>query len=306
MRYIEAAGRLGSIAKAAQELGISQSSISAAIDSLEQRMNYDLFVRTPAKGIRATPAGTAAIHTIREFLEQSKHFETELKSIGGQEGGTLRIACFVTAAGSFLPPILQEFKLAHPNVRIEFLEDNMEGVVDLLEDGRADVAFTYSDVVSPNHVFDPLVSVPPFALVAQDSNLAKQDDVSLAELATLPMVLLDLKLTKGYYLRLVTDAGHDVRVSHRTESVEMVRTLVSNGFGFSILNAKPSEYIEGHSSYRPVPIREMMPHREFGILRQSGMRHPKIVRNFVELCSQLKNKGAFEEMIVEKPSKRLP
>jgi len=113
-------------------------------------------------------------------------------------------------------------------------------------------------------------------------------------------VLLDLPLTKGYYARLMTDMGYDVQVAHRTQSVEMVRTLVSNGFGFSILNAKPSEYIEGHSMYCPVPIREALPEREFGILRQAGMRHPRIVRTFVQLCKDLKESDTFEKMVVRK------
>ena len=300
MQYVEAAGRLGSIAKAAKEIGISESSISAAIDSLEQQLEFDMFVRTPAKGIQPTPAGLSAMQIIHDFMEQQKHFETELTSVGGSEGGKLRIACFVTAAGSFVAPILSEFKAMHPKVQFEFLEGNMEEVVVLLEEGKADVALTYSDVVGPGHIFEPLVATPPFALVAESCPLARQDDVSLAELSKMPMVILDLPLTKGYYSRLVTNAGYDVTVSHRTESVEMVRTLVANGFGFSILNAKPSEYIEGHSQYRPVPIRDTLPIRQFGILCQSGIRHPRIVRRFVEICGELRSKGAFERMVVQK------
>ena len=118
MQYVEAAGRLGSIAKAAKEIGISESSISAAIDSLEQQLAFDMFVRTPAKGIQPTPAGISAMQIIHDFLEQQKHFETELTSVGGSEGGKLRIACFVTAAGSFVAPILSEFKAKHPKVEI--------------------------------------------------------------------------------------------------------------------------------------------------------------------------------------------
>ena len=58
LRYVEAAGRLGSIAKAAIEVSISQSSITASIDALEAALDYALFVRTPAKGI--TPHRPAA------------------------------------------------------------------------------------------------------------------------------------------------------------------------------------------------------------------------------------------------------
>jgi hypothetical protein len=63
LRYVEAAGRLGSIAKAAVEVSISQSSITASIDALEASLDYALFVRTPAKGITpdiGRPRGFAA------------------------------------------------------------------------------------------------------------------------------------------------------------------------------------------------------------------------------------------------------
>ncbi len=58
LRYVEAAGRLGSIAKAADELAISQSSITAAIDSLEFGLDYDMFVRTPAKAFNPPHQGS--------------------------------------------------------------------------------------------------------------------------------------------------------------------------------------------------------------------------------------------------------
>lgn len=50
LRHIGAAGRLGSIANAATKLSISQSSIAAAIDGLEDKLGFDIFLRTPAKG----------------------------------------------------------------------------------------------------------------------------------------------------------------------------------------------------------------------------------------------------------------
>lgn len=300
MRYVESAGRHGSIAKAAKERGISESSISVAIDILEEQLGFDMFMRTPAKGIQTTPAGNSALQTIQEFLSQLQHVETELTAIGGEAGGTLRIACFVTAAGSFVAPILHEFRAQYPNVRIEFLEGNMDDVVDLIDRGKADVAFTYADVVGTDHTFEPLVETPPFALVARENPLTQNCDVSLDQLVRMPMISLDLPLTKDYYARLVKDAGYDVTVAHRTESVEMVRALVSNGFGFSILNAKPSEYIEGHSEYRLLPIREALPIRQFGILRQQGIRHPRIVRRFVEICQNLKADAAYDRMVVQK------
>lgn len=298
MVYIEAAGRLGSIANAATELNISQSSISAAINALEDDLQYDIFVRVPAKGIQPTPAGRNALQTMREFLDQLRHFETEIRSIGGEASGVIRIACFVTAVGSFLPPILRKFSLAYPKFTIELIEENMEGVVTLLNDGKADMVFTYKEMAEATHIFEPLIDVPPYALVSRNDELARQEDVSLAELATRPMVLFDLPRTTGYYSRFLTDAGFDIRIAHTTESVEMVRTLVANGFGFSILNALSPEYIDGRSLYKALPIRDKLTPRVFGILRRAGVRQPAVIRAFIDLCGQLKAERMFESMIV--------
>ncbi|MGH6778327.1 MAG: helix-turn-helix domain-containing protein, partial [Bradyrhizobium sp.] len=57
LRYIEAAARTGSIANAANELNISQSAVTAAIDKFEEALGYELFLRVPAKGIKTTPSG---------------------------------------------------------------------------------------------------------------------------------------------------------------------------------------------------------------------------------------------------------
>lgn len=301
LRYIEAAGRLGSISGAAQELNISQSSVSAAIDALEENLSYDLFLRTPAKGVQATPAGVEAMEIIREFLDQHTHFRTELLSIGGEASGAIRIACFVAAVGLCVPPILQRFQAARPLVKIELFEETLEGVVSMVNQGMADIAFTYADIAGNEHDFAPLVDVPPYALVSKDDPIAAQNDVSLAELSSRPMVLFDLPQTTGYYLRFMTGAGHDVAIAHKTDSVEMVRTLVASGFGFSILNARPQEYREGVSNYCIRPIRDDVVSRPFGILRKKGMRQPRIVRAFVDMCIEQSGLGAFEVMTVRSP-----
>ncbi|MEO0679826.1 MAG: LysR family transcriptional regulator, partial [Pseudomonadota bacterium] len=68
LRYVEAAGRLGSIASAAGELNISQSSITSAIDALETEVGFDLFIRTRAKGLKTTSSGDQIIQMISNFI----------------------------------------------------------------------------------------------------------------------------------------------------------------------------------------------------------------------------------------------
>lgn len=298
LRYVEAAGRTGSISKAADELNISQSSITAAIDGIEASMQFDLFTRVPAKGIHETPAGTQSLRLIRDFLGQYRDFEAELTAVGGATTGTVRIACFATAAASFLPLVMQRFAQASPDVAIGLLEGNMETVVDMLNEGKADVAFTYAEVAQDQHRFEPLAKLPPYALISTSDPLASQDTVSLAELSGRAMVSLDLPRSIGYYSGMFATVGLEVEVAHSTLSTEMIRTLVAAGFGFTILNAKPPNYVEGGRGYRAVPIRDKLPIREFGILIPLRTRPPLAVRSFLDLCRQLSKDGVFEAMAI--------
>jgi DNA-binding transcriptional LysR family regulator len=299
LRYVEATGRLGSIANAAIELNISQSSITAAIGALESQIGFDLFVRTPAKGISVTPAGQETINLIRSFITQSRQFEAEVSAIGGESTGSVRIACYATAAPSFLPPILKNFKSHYPNTSIKFLEGNMETIMAFLKGGEADLAFTYEVSMEEGQHFTPLFTAPPYALMALDDPLAQQDSVSLAELADRPMVMLDLPRTKAYFNAMFEQSGLKPNLVHSTRSTEIVRALVLGGYGYSLLNICPPNYGTGDTPFRVVPLRNPIASPVFGIVTRSDTRQPKIVNSFISQCLELKSAGVFDEIIAK-------
>lgn len=74
LRYFDAAVRSGSISRAAAEMHISQSSITASIDAIEQSLGMELFRRVPAKGVQPTEAGHVVATRIADFLEQARRF----------------------------------------------------------------------------------------------------------------------------------------------------------------------------------------------------------------------------------------
>lgn len=302
LRYVEAAGRHGSIAAAAADQSISQSSITAAIDAMESRLGYDLFVRTPAKGIQPTPAGRDTVALIRRFLDSSQHFESEMGSIGGRTTGAIRVGCYATAAPSFLPPILTSLRARYPGVSVTLLETDMTAIMGLLDNGEADIAFTYEQTVDGRHKFDPLFEAPPFAVIAADNPLAQQTSVRLEELANVPMIMLDLPHSRAYFSKLFTDRNLMPNIGHSTRSSEMVRALVACGYGFSILNIRPSDYQPGRSPYQLVPISGNVFAPVFGIASQAVMRLPGMVQATLSHCLELRDKGVFDRLAIREPS----
>ncbi|MFD2856666.1 LysR family transcriptional regulator [Seohaeicola zhoushanensis] len=227
LRYVEAAGRLGSIARAAEEMAISQSSITAAIDALEHSLDYDLFVRTPAKGIHATPPGLEALQMIRGFLNHSRHFEADLQSVGGDETGVVRIGCYGTAAPAFLPEILRAMKDRRPNITVDVLEGDMSSVVDFLRDGKADLSFTYEMGLDSGQQFEPLFNAPPYALISTDDPMSELPGVTYAQLSRKTMVMLDLPYARDYFSTLFSRRGLSPTVGHATRSADFARALVA-------------------------------------------------------------------------------
>lgn len=303
LRYVEAAGRLGSIAKAAAEMNISQSSITAAIDALEHSLDYDIFVRTPAKGIQSTPAGKETLRHIQDFIELTRHFELELQSVGGAAAGLVRIACYATAAPSFLPPILKAVTENFPGVSIKLLEGDMARTIEFLENGEADLVFTYQAALDSRHNFEPLFTAAPYALLPLNDPLAAANSVTLADLAARPMVLLDLPLTREYFFGLFEQSGLTPNIVHTTRSSEICRSLVASGLGFSILNIRPPENVDANMSFRALPIRDAHSPQAFGIATLAQARQPKTVRAILKCCLDLREMGAFRDIVVEEPKR---
>lgn len=301
LRYVEAAGRHSSIVKAANELNISQSSITAAINAIEARLGHDLFIRTPAKGIQCTPAGFDTLKLIRDFIHRSQQFEAEVLSMANEDAGMVRLACYATAAPAFLPSVLGNITTDYPNLSIRLLEGNMQTIIGFLNSGDADLAFTYSTSTGPTHDFVPLFEAPPYALLARGDPMAAQKSITLDELANRSMVLLDLPQTRDYFYGLFSSRDLTLNVAHSTRSAEIARTLVAAGFGFSILNIKPPEIEDKSRGYRAVPIIDPPLSPVFGIATNKDTRLPSIVRTFIQRCVDLGENGAFDSLVVRVP-----
>jgi DNA-binding transcriptional LysR family regulator len=298
LRYVEAAGRLGSISKAAVEVSISQSSITAAIDALEASLDYALFVRTPARGIHPTSAGREALKLIRNFLNQARQFETELQSQGGDEAGLVRIACYATAAPAFLPPILKSITESFPGISIKVMEGDMMSISDYLNNGEVDLVFTYDTYLPDTQSFEPLFAAPPYALVPVSDSDNAQGSTTFAALSSKPMIMLDLPYTRDYFLGLFKSRGLEPEVAHSTRSAEIAKALVEGEFGYTILNIRPRNYSDDNTRYKALPISDKSVVPTFGMATTRNVRQPKYVRSFIRGCMELRDDGAFDTLTV--------
>lgn len=240
LEYCAAAGESGSIAEAAERIHVSASSISSAINQVETELEVTLFVRHHAQGLSVTPLGQEVLRHIRQLLDQAQALYDVANNAQYSVRGPLRVGCFTTLAAMVAPELCQGFARANPGVQVFQVEDHQEGLIERLRHARIDVAITYDlNLAASDISFEALAVLPPHVIVSELHPLAYHRVTTLEELAKLPMVLLDLPFSREYFLSLFRDTGLTPLVATRSASPEVVRSLVANGVGYSLVNVRP-------------------------------------------------------------------
>jgi DNA-binding transcriptional LysR family regulator len=293
LRYFNAALRSGSIAGAAEEMNISQSSITAAIDLMEGNIGSALFRRIPAKGIVPTETGREVGQRVQAFLEECRHFESELMSLHGSPTGTLRVACFEPSAPYILPPILKRIAALYPSIRIDLKEGDMEEIAGLLSDGGVDMALTYRVSLAPDQPFRSLFFARPFALVPADWPLALQPSVTLADLANMPMLMLDLPASQSYFHRLFRSEGLRPNVVHTSKSSSVLRGMVAAGLGYTLMNINSRTDNDHAPGYVARPLLGDLEEPNFGLAYSASAEKSAVLQAVLNISDELVREGQF-------------
>ncbi|MCW3066515.1 MAG: transcriptional regulator, LysR family, partial [Solirubrobacterales bacterium] len=132
--------RTGSVTGAADELIVTQPSVSAAVTALAREVGTTLLERD-GRGVRPTPAGAAFAPFAADvigLLEKGRRAAQEAAAHGAR---VLRIAAVTTAAESFVPGLMREFSTLHDDVSLTLSVANRVRVLDMVLEHEADVAF---------------------------------------------------------------------------------------------------------------------------------------------------------------------
>src|SRR5438105_45419 len=240
LHYFVATCEAGSIALAAEREYISASAVSAAIAHLEEALGVQLFVRQHAQGVVPTNQGRALLAEARALLRQADDLERLGTELAGELAGRLRVGCLVTLAATVVPRVLRGFADTNPNVAVELVDSGQNGLLEGLRLGRLDIAITYDLELGSDLAFERICDLPPVALLPAGHRLAAAGRVSLRRLAREPLVLLDLPLSREYFLGLFAARGLEPLVGGRSAHLDVVCSLVGNGHGYSLVNVPPA------------------------------------------------------------------
>ena len=270
--FVEAAENL-SMTRAAENLMVAQSAVSSSVAQLERAIGVQLFIRKAAKGLILTAAGERLLHEARALLTGLESAIESTRGQVGEVGGVVTLACFVTLVPFYVPGLLAGLSVRYPDLRVEVIETDSEGMVAALSSGRAQLGLGYPFGLSGSIETVEVAASTPYVLVSERHRLARSRFIALSRLRDEPMILLDLPHSRDYFLDMLRSTGVEPVVRYRTGNYETVRSLVAHGEGFSILNQLPASSVTySGQPVVPLKIRDDVPDLPVVIASLAGVR----------------------------------
>lgn len=238
MHYALAAADHGNVTEAARRLNVSQPAVSAAIAALEDHYGTALFTRQPGQGVALTRFGGNLFTEIRGLLKQARGV-FDLSESSGPLRGEVTLGIYEALAPYYLPAVLARLSEALPEVRVNFFEAELDGLLARLHDGSADLSITYDVGLDPDTAAETLYTLTPFILVPRRHALARKPSATLSVLNGQPLVLLDQQASASYVLGLLHASNIRPSAILRVKSFELQRSLVANGQGLALSHTRP-------------------------------------------------------------------
>jgi DNA-binding transcriptional LysR family regulator len=235
LQVFEAIARLGSHTRAAEELYLTQPTVSLQIKRLTEVIGLPLFEQV-GKRIYLTEAGRALYSACRELFDTFSRLDMQLADLQGLKRGRLKMAV-VTTAKYFAPKVLGQFCRLHPGVDVSLKVTNRERLLDRMAENEDDVYILGQPPESPGLLFEPFVANPIMVFGPRDHPLASERAIDPARLALESFIMREAGSgTRMALERFFSERGIKVRASMELGSNEAIKQAVAGGLGISALS----------------------------------------------------------------------
>lgn len=278
LRVFDAIARHLSFSRAAEEMHLSQPTLSVQVRKISESIGQPLFEQI-GRRIHLTEAGTM-LHTLcREVFESVERFEMALADVKGLKAGRLRLAA-VTTAEYFLPRLLGPFCNRFPGIELSLELLNRERALDRLRANQDDF-YVFGqppadlDVVALPFLANPLVVVAP-----ADHGLVGRAAIDPAELADLPFLMREPGSgTRQAAERAFAEHGVHPRLRMELGSNEAIKQAVVGGLGLAVLSRHA---LAGFSGIAELDVTGFPLVRQWYLVWPTGKQHSVVARALLD------------------------
>ena len=269
----------GSLKRAADELGYTQSAVSQAVKALERELGTTLIERGK-QGVSLTRDGKQYLPYLRQIVTAEAELEGKRQELLGLSSTDIRIATFTNVSRTVLPRVIRDFGTLHPGVRFTLKQGDYTRNAQWVHDGVVDFCFTargFTAGLEKRVVYhDELVALLPVG-----HPLTAKEKVTLADLASEPFVLLD-EGEQSLVLDAFAAHGLSPYVTSEVTDDYTIMAMVEEGLGVSMLYRRTVEGMRADIRVRPIVH---APSRDVVAAWRSWDTMPIATRRFIDYMS---------------------
>ena len=235
LKVFETVARNGSFTRAAEELLITQPTVSSQVKQLTKSVGLPLFEQI-GKSLYLTDAGRELLATCQDVFEKLNNFEIKIADLKGTKQGQLNLAV-ITTAKYFVPRLLGPFCQNYPGIDVALKVTNHHEIQQRMLDNQDDLYV----VSNPNTDIDltskPFLNNPLVVVAKKDHPLATNNNINLQELNDQPFIMREQGSgTREAIEQLFAEHNISVKVKLELGSNEAIKQAISGGLGISILS----------------------------------------------------------------------
>jgi len=283
LRALEAVVRNAGFTRAAEELHLSQPTISIQVKELADALGTPL-VESSGRKVVPTAAGEEVLACARRIFDEWAALEMRLAELKGLKRGRLRLAA-VTTAEYFLPGLLGPFTAKHAGIEVELAVENRDRVVERLEAGRDDLYVMMMPPERADLALAPFLANPLVPVAARRHALAGKRRVPLEAFAAEPLLMRE----RGSGTRMAAEAFFAERGVSPTARMELgsneaIKHAVAAGLGVAVLSRHTLPRDPSRDGLAVLDVRGFPLKRTWYFVYPAARRLPVVARAFLEFA----------------------
>ena len=235
LKVFETVARLTSITRAAEELSLTQPTVSMQIKQLTQNIGVPLFEQI-GKKLYLTQAGQELVITCREIFNELARFEMKIGDFQGMKQGKLRLAT-ITTTKYFMPRAIAPFCQLYPGVDVALEITNHERVLERLNENLDDLYFISKVPDRLDVALHPFLENPLVVIAPKNHPLAQEKNIPITRLHNEQFIMRERGSgTRAAVEQLFAKHGVSVKVRLELGGNEAIKQAIGVGLGISVLS----------------------------------------------------------------------
>lgn len=275
LRTIQAIHEAGGLARAAEQMNITQSALSHQVKGLEDQAGVELFVRR-SKPLKLSPAGLRLLKLAQQVLPQLEAAQAEFMGLRAGSTGRMHIAIECHACFEWLFPVLEQFRKSWPDVDVDIRPGLAFDALPALLREEVDLVVSSDPEELPGVEFVELFDYQAVFVAASSHPLAKKKFIEAKDFRTETLITYPVERTRlDVFSQLLIPAKVEPLAIRQVELTAVILLLVASNRGVSVLPDWVVREVKYSNDYVTRPLTEKgITRRLYAAVRQDDLGKP--------------------------------